>query len=94
MEGKNCVYLLFSEKINKFYIGKTTDINRRFIEHTLGEEKYTRAGRPWRLLSIIKCATESGMTKLENKLKKSKNKTYTKWFFEKYGVKIDNSAGR
>jgi putative endonuclease len=45
MEGKYCDYLLFSKKINKFYIGKTSDINRRFVEHTLGEEKYTRNGK-------------------------------------------------
>ncbi len=85
MEGQFCVYLLFSEKTNKYYIGKTSNIKRRFLEHTLGEETYTRTGRPWKLIAIIDCADGSEASLLETKLKKSKNKNYTKWYFEKYG---------
>ena len=87
MEERFCVYLLFSEKTNKYYIGKTSNVNRRFTEHTLGEEIYTRTGRPWKLMATIDCTDGSEASLLETKLKKSRNKNYTKWYFEKYGTK-------
>lgn len=91
MEEHFCVYLLFSEKTNKYYIGKTKNINRRFIEHTLGEETYTRTGRPWQLLATINCADGSEAAKLENKLKKSRNKKYIRWYFETHGSNTNDS---
>jgi putative endonuclease len=41
------VYILFSEKLNKYYVGSTSDINRRIIEHNKGKAKYTKTGIPW-----------------------------------------------
>ena len=93
MEVNFCVYLLFSEKTNKYYIGKTNNINRRFMEHALGEETYTRTGRPWKLMSTINCPNGSEAAKLENKLKKSRNKKYVKWYFETHGNKMSVSTG-
>ncbi len=84
MEGKHCVYLLFSKKTNKYYIGKTIDIARRFKEHNNGEEIYTRTGSPWELVGTIECENGSESAKLENKLKKSKNRKYIVWYFKNY----------
>ena len=39
-------YILFSEKLNK-YVGSTTDLERRLIEHKRGKEKFTSLGLPW-----------------------------------------------
>jgi putative endonuclease len=44
------VYILFSEKLNKFYIGSTTDLERRLKEHNRGKEKFTKTGIPWLLV--------------------------------------------
>jgi putative endonuclease len=41
------LYILFSEKIKKYYIGSTTDIERRIIDHNRGKEKFTKTGMPW-----------------------------------------------
>ncbi|WP_415155912.1 GIY-YIG nuclease family protein [Parafilimonas sp.] len=43
-------YILFSAKLNKYYIGSTTDIERRLAEHNRGKEKFTRTGIPWILV--------------------------------------------
>ena len=43
-------YILFSSKLNKYYIGSTTDIERRLAEHNRGKEKFTQTGIPWILV--------------------------------------------
>ena len=47
---KYCVYILYSLRDKKLYIGFTTDISRRFAEHQSGNSKSTAARRPFRML--------------------------------------------
>lgn len=44
------VYVLLSEKDNKLYIGYTTDLERRLIEHENGESPSTKHRRPLKLI--------------------------------------------
>ena len=44
------VYVLYSEKLNKRYIGSTQDIARRLREHNFGKSKFTKVGIPWKLI--------------------------------------------
>ena len=41
------VYILFSERLNKYYVGSTTNIERRIIEHNTGLSTFTKSGMPW-----------------------------------------------
>lgn len=45
------VYLLRSIKINKFYLGWTTDLKRRLDEHNSGKSYYTKSRGPWELIN-------------------------------------------
>ncbi len=45
-----CVYILLSEKDNKFYIGYTTNIFKRVDDHNAGRNKSTAPRRPFRLI--------------------------------------------
>ena len=40
-------YILFSEKLNKYYIGACIDMDRRLYEHNIGHSKFTSTGIPW-----------------------------------------------
>jgi len=44
------VYLLKSLKDNGWYIGFTTDLKKRLIEHARGREKSTKFRRPFKLI--------------------------------------------
>ena len=44
------VYVLFSLKDQKQYIGFTTNLKRRFCEHNAGKSKSTAPRRPFKLL--------------------------------------------
>ena len=82
MKNKWRVYYLYSKKIDKYYIGKTNNLTRRLKEHNNKEEKFTKRGTPWKLISYIDCANNSEAVKIENTLKKQKNRKYIKWYFE------------
>ena len=45
-----CVYVLMSHKDGMFYIGFTTDLNRRTNEHNQGQSAATAPRRPFNLL--------------------------------------------
>ena len=40
-------YILKSQKNNKYYIGSTSDLNKRFNEHNAGKVKSTKLYIPW-----------------------------------------------
>ncbi|MDX9772083.1 MAG: GIY-YIG nuclease family protein [Bacteroidales bacterium] len=44
------VYIMYSEKINKCYIGYSSDIEERLRKHNNASKGFTNAGRPWRLV--------------------------------------------
>ena len=44
------MYILYSEKLDKFYVGSCVDTDRRLYEHNLGRSKFTSTGIPWKLV--------------------------------------------
>ena len=44
------VYVLYSEKYNKHYVGFTSDLEKRFLSHNeLGIKGWTIRYRPWKV---------------------------------------------
>ena len=77
------VYILFSKKSNRYYIGQTNDITRRLHRHNSGYELATAPYVPWQLECIIEKATRSESVILEHKLK-NLNTVDLKKFIHKY----------
>ena len=82
------VYYLYSQKRNIFYIGKTNNLARRIKEHNNGNELFTKTGTPWKLIAYIELNNSVESSRMETKLKKTKNKKYQEWFFTKYGKTV------
>jgi putative endonuclease len=71
------VYVLYSEKYNKIYIGYTSNIEQRFIAHNELETKgYTLRYRPWKLIYTEVFAEKSEAIKRENQLKTAKGREF------------------
>jgi putative endonuclease len=70
------VYILYSKKINKYYVGACTDLDRRFYEHNLGRSKFTSTGIPWELVYTEEWDDLVLAKQRELKIKKMKSKTY------------------
>ena len=46
------VYLLKSRQDGTSYVGWTTDVLRRLVEHNAGQTSWTRRKRPWQLIGF------------------------------------------
>ena len=72
------VYILFSESLNKFYIGTTDDVTRRVEEHNNIKycNKFTSRGVPWSLFFEITCQSSSQAYKIEKHIKAMHSKVH------------------
>jgi putative endonuclease len=69
-------YILYSEKLNKYYTGACTDIEKRLYEHNIGHSKFTSVGLPWQLLFTREFDTLLEAKQFESKIKKQKSRKY------------------
>ena len=79
-----CTYILFSEKLNKFYIGSTNDIDRRLDDHNRGKSPFTKTGMPWILVYKETFQTRSEALKREKYIKNQKSTIYIKSLIDKF----------
>ena len=67
------VYVLYSDRTGRHYIGHTSNLDRRFKEHIAGRVKSTKAGVPWRMIAYKKYFSRSEARWVERSLKHSKH---------------------
>jgi len=63
------VYILWSDSLQKFYVGSTRDLRDRLLRHNSGYEKFTSKGKPWELIFEIVCIDRKEAFNLEMKIK-------------------------
>ena len=74
------VYVLKSLKNNRFYTGLTSNLEKRIIEHNLGQSKYTSLTRPFKLVYKEEYGTRGEAYRRELFLKSGKGRELLKSF--------------
>ena len=69
-------YILFSEKLDRYYIGSTNNPGRRLERHNKGHSSYTRQGIPWKMVYIEPYNTRSEAFAREQQIKNKKSRRY------------------
>lgn len=77
---KGYLHILYSEKLDKYYIGSTNDLLRRLSEHNRGHSKFTKKGMPWTLVYSIELESLEAARKEERRIKKKKSRNYIEYF--------------
>ena len=72
------VYILFSKKSDRYYIGYTNDLERRISEHNRRKGKYTDAGIPWKFVYSETYYSKKEAMDRERQIKSMKSKAYIK----------------
>lgn len=80
-----CMYILFSQVLNKYYVGSTTDLDRRLEEKHKGKEKFTKTGIPWLFVYSENFDELKQARRREGYIKKIKSRIYIE--------RLINSAG-
>ena len=73
---KYVVYILFSDSLQKYYVGQTGDLERRLQDHNSGKANFRSKGIPWKLVHVFECLDRSESTKIETSVKKRGIKRY------------------
>jgi putative endonuclease len=69
-----CVYIIKSDKNERYYIGSTVNLTRRLEEHNRGKTPSTRYLVPWKAVFSQECDTLAEARKTERKLKSFKSR--------------------
>ena len=73
-------YILYSEKLNRFYIGATTEIvDERLIKHNnaiYGKHRFTAKAEDWKVYMSIEIDDFAHAIRLERKIKSMKSSNY------------------
>jgi len=73
-------YILFSDKLNKFYVGATQeDVSKRIEKHnqsSYGKHRFTAVADDWKLFLFIPDSDYAHAIRLERKIKSMKSVKY------------------
>ena len=72
------VYILYSTKLNKYYIGSCEDLGQRFQQHKDGvySQGFTRKANDWEIFYELDNLEYSQARKIESHIKRMKSKRY------------------
>jgi len=72
------VYILFSKKLNRYYIGSCLDLSKRLDEHLQGfySDSFTSKATDWELFLHINDLAYQQARQIELHIKKMKSRTY------------------
>jgi len=79
-------YIIQSKLDNSFYIGYTSDLNKRMEFHNMGLSKYTSKKIPWVLVYSEGFETKQNAISREIFLKKQKNKEFYNNLIKKFHI--------
>ena len=85
------VYILHSQKLNRFYIGTTDNPANRFIEHNTVkyEDSYTVKGIPWELVLVHPCKSSKNAYLIEKFIKRMKSKVFIQKIIDFPDILVD-----
>ena len=67
-------YILFSQKLNRYYLGHTRELFERIRKHNSNHKGYTGKADDWKLLYSEKYASKSDAYARERQIKNWKNR--------------------
>lgn len=78
------VYVLYSEKYNRIYVGMTSNLEERFKSHNeLGKKGWTIKFRPWIIVYSEEYQEKSAALKREKQLKSAQGRLFIRSLIEK-----------
>lgn len=84
------VYIIYSKKINKKYIGYSTNLKARLEEHNRGKSSFCSNGERWELIHYQVFKSEKDARSEERFLKTGKGRERLKFLLEDTMDKIRN----
>ena len=78
MRGTYIVYVLYSEKFCRTYVGQTNKLEERICKHNRGAVDSTRPFKPWNIIHTEKYETRAEAMRREKWLKSGRGRDFIK----------------
>ena len=69
-------YIIYSIKLDRYYLGYTSDIEKRIVEHNTGISSFTSKANDWKILYTESYQTRESAHKRELEVKRKKSRKY------------------
>jgi putative endonuclease len=87
------VYILYSEKCERYYVGHSDNVERRLEEHNSGRGgKYTKSCKPWRLVYNEIYENKALAVNREMDIKKKKSRKFIEKLIDTKKTNINSLA--
>ncbi len=73
------VYIIYSDSADKYYVGYTTDLEKRLIEHNSGISKFTSRCSDWEIKYTESFTDRESAIQREKEIKNKKSRKYIEW---------------
>ena len=73
------VYILYSLRSDRYYVGETEDVNTRLGSHLRGISRYTSIANDWKVGYTECFKIRSEAIKREKEIKRKKSRNYIEW---------------
>ena len=83
------LYVLYSPSIRRFYVGITSDLEKRLYYHNHGRSPYTKGKGPWRLVYSEDYRTKQQAIRREREIKSWKS---SKRIIKELGIVLGSSG--
>ena len=70
------VYILYSKRVDRYYVGMTANVDRRLLDHNAGRSTYTKLGKPWVVVHREEFEDKVGARLREREIKSRKSRRY------------------
>ena len=78
------LYIIYSPKVNKFYVGETDNMALRLLKHNNHsyEGSFTKIAEDWEVVLSFECSSKSQSLSLEKFIKRMKSKIFIQKIIE------------
>ena len=77
------VYIIYSPLLDKFYVGYTSDLEKRLLYHNTGISDFTSKTSDWEMKYTESFSDRQHAMKREKEIKKKKSRRYIEWIITK-----------
>jgi putative endonuclease len=79
------VYIIYSARLDKYYVGYTENIALRLVQHNEGVSTFTSKATDWVLKYSANFNSRQEAHKRELEIKRKKSKRYIEWLISSVG---------
>ena len=85
------LYIIYSDSLNKYYVGETPDVDVRLAQHNSHyfKNNFTRSANDWKILLKYPCENKHEALFLEKFIKKMKSRKFIEKFVKNPEILLD-----